>query len=66
MARTDAQKRARAKYEAKARRYVVTVYPSEADIKARLDERTIAEGYSTYIKRLICEDIARTEAKSEE
>lgn len=66
MARTDAQKRARAKYEAKARRYVVTVYPSEADIRARLDEQAITEGYGTYIKRLICEDIARIKAKSEE
>lgn len=66
MARTDAQKRANAKYNAKGRRYVVAVYPSEADIRARLDERTIAEGYNTYIKRLIREDIARTQAKSEE
>lgn len=54
---TDAQKRARAKYDKKCRRYVITAYLSDTDIKEKLDSE---ESYNGYIKRLIREDIART------
>lgn len=54
--RTEAQKRARKRYDKRCRRLVVTVYPTEPDIRAKVDEQ---ESYSEYIKGLIRADIAR-------
>lgn len=57
--RTEAQKRARRRYDRKCKKLQVTVYPSEPDIEDRLDEVRDGEGISPYVKRLIREDIAR-------
>lgn len=57
---TEAQKRARAKYEKKNRRLVVTLYPADADIKKhieRLESRGF--GYAEYIRSLIRRDIGK-------
>lgn len=51
---TDAQKKARKEYEKKCRRLVVTIYPSEPDIMAKIDS---IEHYVPYIKGLIRADI---------
>lgn len=59
MAQTEAQKRAHAKYEAKAKRLAISLYPSEIDLLDKISEVSKTEGYSPYIKRLIREDIAR-------
>lgn len=48
------------KYKAKIEELRVELYPTDADIKARLAERKEArEPKATYIKRLIREDIER-------
>lgn len=57
MARTDAQRSARKRYDKRCKRLVVTVYPTEPEIMARVTETP--EGYGPYIKRLILEDIRR-------
>lgn len=54
--RTEAQKRARRNYDKRCRRLVVTVYPTEQDIRSKVDSQ---ESYSEYIKGLIRADIAR-------
>lgn len=53
---TDAQRRAKAKYQEKVRMFRVAVYPTEQDI---LDKLESVEQYTPYIKRLIREDIER-------
>lgn len=53
---TDAQRRAKAKYQEKVRMFRIAVYPTEQDI---LDKLESVEQYTPYIKRLIREDIAR-------
>lgn len=55
---TEAQKRARDKYNAKARQLIIRIYPSEPDILEKINEQQ--GGYARYIKRLIREDIARS------
>jgi hypothetical protein len=61
MPKTEAQKRASKKYEAKAKRLAIAVYPSEQDILKKLDEEIASgNGYAPYIKRLIREDIERS------
>lgn len=56
----DSTRKAREKYRKKVVELRVELYPTDADIKARLSERvTAGEGKATYIKRLIREDIAR-------
>lgn len=55
---TEAQKRARDKYNAKARQLIIRIYPSEPDILQKINEQQ--DGYAPYIKRLIREDIARS------
>lgn len=55
MARSDAQKRARAKYDKeKVRQFVVRFYPSESDILEFLE---IKENKAGYIKELIRKDM---------
>jgi len=58
MARTDAEKRAQAKYDAQnMRRYGLKLHKvRDADIIAALDA---AESVQGYIKQLVREDIAR-------
>lgn len=53
---TEAQKRAKAKYQEKVRMFRIAVYPTEQDILERLESM---EQYTPYIKRLIREDIER-------
>lgn len=57
--RTEAQRRARKRYDSKCRKVQVTVYPSESDIAGWLDRAKTGEGVSPSLKRLIREDIAR-------
>jgi hypothetical protein len=56
MPRTEAQKRARKAYEAKCRKLVVTIYPTESDLLKQIDSQ---ESYSEYIKSLIWKDIQK-------
>ena len=56
------QKRAKAKYRAKVEELRVELYPTDEDIKNRIAERVNAgEPKSTYIKRLIRQDINKGE-----
>lgn len=59
MSQTEAQKRAKAKYDAKAKQLILRIYPSEQDILDKILEVSEEEGYSPYIKRLIREDIEK-------
>ena len=59
MPKTEAQKRASKKYEAKAKRIEIRLYPSEQDILDKILQVSSDEGYAPYIKRLIREDIQR-------
>lgn len=56
----DAIKKAKKRYRAKVEELRVELYPTDADIKERINER-LGEGEpkASYIKRLIREDIAR-------
>lgn len=60
MPKYESQKRARDKYNAKAKRYSISCYPPEKDIIAKLEEERDKDGYVKYIKRLIREDIAKS------
>lgn len=60
MAIKDKDRKARANYRAKVETLRVELYPTDEDIKARLAEQS--EPKSTYIKRLIREDIAKQKA----
>lgn len=60
MPKTEAQKRAKKKYEAKAKRLAINVYPSEQDLMDKILQVSKEEGYAPYIKRLIREDIERS------
>ena len=58
MPRTEAQKRARKRYEQKQRRLVVTLYPSDAEIEARIRKiESMGLGYAEYIRELIRQDL---------
>ena len=58
MARTEAQRKARAAYEKKQRRLVVTLYDQDDDIKARIEKiEGMGLGYAEYIRELIRHDI---------
>lgn len=60
MAIKDTDRKARANYRKKVERVYVELYPTDEDIKGRLDKRAEeGEAKSTYIKRLIREDIAK-------
>lgn len=57
---TEAQKEAKARYREKNGGMYIQFYPADADIRNRLEERSAAgEPKTTYIKRLIREDIAK-------
>ena len=60
MPRTEAQKRANKKYDAKARQLILRIYPSESDILVKINAEIDKGGYAPYIKRLIREDIERS------
>lgn len=58
--RTESLKKAKAKYKEKVDLLRVELYPTDADIKNRIEERlTAGEKKATYIKRLIREDIKK-------
>lgn len=60
MAIKDTDRKARANYRKKVEKLQIELYPTDEDIKARIQERVDAgEAKATYIKRLIREDIAR-------
>ena len=50
-------RKARANYRKKVEKLQIELYPTDKDIKKRLEE--IEEPKATYIKRLIREDIAK-------
>ena len=51
---------ARANYRKKVKKLYIELYPTEEDIKAKLEERKEqGESTATYIKRLIREDMKR-------
>lgn len=55
-------RKARENYRKKLKRVQFDVYPTEQDIRDRLDERLEqGEPIATYIKRLIREDIKKGE-----
>ena len=60
MPKSEAQKRANKKYDAKARQLILRIYPSEPDILAKINAEIDKGGYAPYIKRLIREDIERS------
>lgn len=61
----DCDRKARANYNAKCEHFTMVLYPSEEDIKKRIQERIAAgEPRASYIKRLIREDIQRNGDKS--
>lgn len=57
MPQTEAQKRAKNNYRKKCRKLQVTLYPTDADIIAKVDS---VPSYSGYIKQLIRQDIERS------
>ena len=58
----EAKRRANKKYKEKVEKLQVELYPSDGDIKQRIADRVESgEGKQTYIKRLIREDIAKSE-----
>ena len=57
--KSEAQRKAKQKYRKKIKTISIEIYPAEADIKERLE--TNDEPNATYIKRLIREDIERTQ-----
>ena len=59
MPKTEAQKRASKKYDAKAKRLAIAIFPSEKDILKKINAEAEKDGYAPYIKRLIREDIKR-------
>lgn len=55
---------ARANYKKKVRRIFLELYPTDEDIKQHLDNRAAAgEPITTYIKRLIREDMTARRQK---
>ena len=56
--RTEAEKRAKVKYQSKLKRLVVTLYPKDTDISDWINQKG---GYSVYIRELIREDMAKHE-----
>ncbi len=59
MAKTEAQKKAQKKYDAKAKRLEIKIFPSEQDILDKILQVSAEGGYAPYIKKLIRQDIAR-------
>lgn len=64
MAIKDTDRVARANYKKKIVPLQVELYPTDEDIKNRIQERVAAgEAKAAYVKRLIREDIARSKEK---
>lgn len=61
--KSEAQKKAQANYRKKCKRYSFDCYPSDGDVIAQLESKKSKDGngshngYSTYIKDLIRNDI---------
>lgn len=56
----ESKRKAKNKYRAKVEELRVELYPTDGDIKERINERIAArEPKATYIKRLIREDIKK-------
>ena len=60
MPKTEAQKRASKKYDAKAKQLILRIYPSEPDLVEKINDEIDKGGYAPYIKRLIRDDIERS------
>lgn len=57
---TEAEREAKNRYKKKIKRVFVELYQTDEDIKQQLEERNAAgEPTSTYIKRLVREDIKK-------
>ena len=54
---SEAQKRAKAKYEQKCRKVRFTLYPTDADIAAKIDS---VDNIQAYVKSLIRKDIEQS------
>lgn len=53
-------RKARANYRKKVKKLYIELYPTDEDIKARLDKKKEqGESTATYIKRLIREDMKK-------
>ena len=60
MAIKDYNRKAREKYREKVQRVYIELYPPDEDIKKRFEDRKNAgEPMTTYIKRLIREDMQK-------
>lgn len=60
MAIKDYNRKAREKYREKVQRVYIELYPPDEDIKKRIEDRKNAgEPMTTYIKRLIREDMQK-------
>lgn len=58
MAINDSNRKARENYRKKIKRVYLELYPTDEDIKTHLEKKAAAgEPMTTYIKRLIREDI---------
>ena len=56
-------RKARANYRQKVKKLYIELYPTDEDIKARLEQRNAqGEPTTTYIKRLIREDMKKGES----
>lgn len=63
MARSEAAKRADAKYKAKStRQFIMRFYPGDAEILAHLEAQPNKQG---YVKRLIAEDMEGADLKAQ-
>lgn len=55
---TEAEREAKNRYKKKIKRLFIELYQTDEDIKQQLEERNAAgEPTSTYIKRIVREDI---------
>lgn len=60
MAINDSNRKARENYRKKVERKYIELYPTDEDIKKHLDKvKDAGEPMTTYIKRLIREDMKR-------
>lgn len=57
--RTEAQKKARNNYRKKLKTFYIECYPADGDVIEKLEKEKQGDGYATYIKRLIREDIEK-------
>ena len=60
---TEAEKRAKRKYVAKIRRFVVDVYPKDTELLEWLSQQ---EKPQSYIKELIRQDMAKSKSDTNE